>query len=243
MLVPPGNILVVKFGNLNNIYVCFSPCLVGFPSSRPALVDFANLITKKQSLLICGHIVKERQSTRVRKAMIKRGYDWLHERRIKAFYVLVDNVTFDEGTQALLQATGIGKLAPNIVLLGYKSNWQTCPKDELRDFFTTIHECFDNHMSMAILRVKEGLDCSHLVGSLSPDGMIKNDSQGSLGGYVNNGMELDATDPNESGSPQNHKEEEIQHENMFGKKGNKSADGVLGVYRLVLNTMPLALIF
>ncbi|XP_021955574.1 bumetanide-sensitive sodium-(potassium)-chloride cotransporter [Folsomia candida] len=206
-------------------------CLSGFPSSRPALVDFANLITKKQSLLICGHIVKERQSTRVRKAMIKRGYDWLHERRIKAFYVLVDNVTFDEGTQALLQATGIGKLAPNIVLLGYKSNWQTCPKDELRDFFTTIHECFDNHMSMAILRVKEGLDCSHLVGSLSPDGMIKNDSQGSLGGYVNNGMELDATDPNESGSPQNHKEEEIQHENMFGKKGNKSADGVLGVYR------------
>lgn len=101
-------------------------------------MDFGNLITKKQSLLICGHIVKEKQGTKVRKTMIKRGYDWLHQCRVKAFYVMVDNCTYDEGTQALLQATGIGKLAPNIVLMGYKANWQTCPRDELRDYFTTI---------------------------------------------------------------------------------------------------------
>lgn len=30
--------------------------LTGFPSSRPALVDFASLLTKKTSLLICGNI-------------------------------------------------------------------------------------------------------------------------------------------------------------------------------------------
>lgn len=30
--------------------------LTGLPFSRPPLVDFANLITKNLSLLICGHI-------------------------------------------------------------------------------------------------------------------------------------------------------------------------------------------
>jgi solute carrier family 12 sodium/potassium/chloride transporter 2 len=109
---------------------------------RPALVDFAYLLTKKQSLLICGHIVKDKQTSRDRKTVIKNGYSWLHERRVKAFYVMVDNCTFDEGTQAILQATGIGKLAPNIVLMGFKSNWQTCPPNELLAYFTTIQYVF-----------------------------------------------------------------------------------------------------
>ena len=32
--------------------------LSGLPSSRPPLVDFAHLITKNVSFLMCGHIVK-----------------------------------------------------------------------------------------------------------------------------------------------------------------------------------------
>jgi solute carrier family 12 sodium/potassium/chloride transporter 2 len=32
--------------------------LTGMPGSRPPLVDFANLITKKVSLLICGHVLQ-----------------------------------------------------------------------------------------------------------------------------------------------------------------------------------------
>lgn len=31
--------------------------LTGFPGTRPTLVDFAYLITKNMSLLICGHII------------------------------------------------------------------------------------------------------------------------------------------------------------------------------------------
>jgi len=121
------------------IYIYFRTSLsLGFPSARPAIIDFAYLLTKKQSLLICGHIVKERQLPRIRKQVIKNGYSWLHERRVKAFYVMVDNCNFDDGTQALLQAVGIGKLAPNIVLMGFKTNWQTCPRDELLSYFTTI---------------------------------------------------------------------------------------------------------
>ena len=31
----------------------------GNPAHRPSLVDFANIITKKMSLLVCGHVLRE----------------------------------------------------------------------------------------------------------------------------------------------------------------------------------------
>ena len=31
--------------------------LSGFPSDRPALVDFASCITKNISLMLCGHVI------------------------------------------------------------------------------------------------------------------------------------------------------------------------------------------
>lgn len=30
--------------------------LSGIPSARPAIIDFANLLTKRLSLLVCGHV-------------------------------------------------------------------------------------------------------------------------------------------------------------------------------------------
>lgn len=113
-------------------------CLTGFPNARPALVDFANLLTKKQSLLICANINEDRVQSFLRRVIIQNGYEWLQARNVKAFYVMVDSCKFDEGCQALLQSTGIGKLAPNILLLGYKGKNQTfteCPK-KLTHLFT-----------------------------------------------------------------------------------------------------------
>jgi hypothetical protein len=43
--------------------------------------------------------------------------------KIKAFYTAVANTSFRLGTQTLLQTAGLGKLRPNIFLLGFKSNW------------------------------------------------------------------------------------------------------------------------
>ena len=33
--------------------------LTGSPAHRPSLVDFANVITKKMSLLVCGHVMHQ----------------------------------------------------------------------------------------------------------------------------------------------------------------------------------------
>lgn len=43
-----------------------------------------------------------------------------------------------QGATALLQAAGLGKMKPNILLLGYKNDWQVCEKHVLDQYFATI---------------------------------------------------------------------------------------------------------
>jgi solute carrier family 12 sodium/potassium/chloride transporter 2 len=50
----------------------------------------------------------------------------------------VDEVTFEEGAKALLQASGVGKLRPNILLMGFKGDWRDCDKDELGMYFEAM---------------------------------------------------------------------------------------------------------
>lgn len=44
-------------------------------------------------------------------------------RKIKAFYSPIANTSLRLGTQTLLQTAGLGKLRPNILLLGFKTDW------------------------------------------------------------------------------------------------------------------------
>ena len=56
--------------------------LTGNPAHRPPLVDFANLITKKLSLLVCGHVITEPGSVHL--ATLKESTQrWLTDRKIK----------------------------------------------------------------------------------------------------------------------------------------------------------------
>lgn len=69
--------------------------------------------------------------------------DWLRRRRVKAFYQSVANSSLRMGAQSLLQLTGISKLKPNIVLMGFKSNWYKAgPSEanlnEMNEYFGTI---------------------------------------------------------------------------------------------------------
>ena len=40
-----------------------------------------------------------------------------------------------EGATALMQLSGIGKMKPNLVLMGYKRDWNSCTQDELEAYF------------------------------------------------------------------------------------------------------------
>lgn len=75
---------------------------------------------------------------RVKNILAYRSGTFLRAHKIKAFYAQVDELSFEAGAKALLQASGIGKLKPNILLMGYKSDWQTCKKEELEMYFNIL---------------------------------------------------------------------------------------------------------
>nr|CAH0110941.1 unnamed protein product [Daphnia galeata] len=137
--------------------------LSGLPSARPPLIDFGYSICKHLSMMVCGHIVKDPLNQRLRSSYTQRMYHWLRDHKIKAFYSLADNTGFKEGAQALMQLSGLGKMKPNLVLMGYKRDWNVCPEDELNAYFGVIHAAFDTYLSLAILRAPEGLDFSGLI--------------------------------------------------------------------------------
>uniref|UniRef100_A0A0A9WLJ8 Bumetanide-sensitive sodium-(Potassium)-chloride cotransporter n=1 Tax=Lygus hesperus TaxID=30085 RepID=A0A0A9WLJ8_LYGHE len=134
--------------------------LSGMPSSRPPLIDFAFLVTKNISLLICGNIVRNTMPQRVRNVLTYKAQSWLHCHKIKAFYSHIDDFSFETGAHSLMQASGLGKLRPNIVLMGFKADWNTCDHRDLSMYFNTVHKALDVNMAVAILRLQEGLDYS-----------------------------------------------------------------------------------
>ncbi|XP_031836103.1 sodium potassium chloride cotransporter [Nomia melanderi] len=137
--------------------------LAGPPGARPALLHLANLITKNHSLLICGEVYPTNLSYRLRSVRLRNGYAWLHQQRIKSFYHMVEDLCFERGASALMQVAGVGKLAPNVVLMGYKTHWSTCNHKDLQEYFNVLHNAFDQKLAVAMLRIAEGLDCSEVV--------------------------------------------------------------------------------
>merc|ERR1711962_703907 len=93
--------------------------LTGNPAHRQPLVDFANLITKKMSLLICAHVLPENQKD---VEMLKENvHSWFKDHGLKSFYVLSPSNSFSEGVENAVPLTGIGKLSPNMLMMGHLS--------------------------------------------------------------------------------------------------------------------------
>ncbi|XP_064618818.1 solute carrier family 12 member 3-like [Lineus longissimus] len=136
--------------------------LSGFPSSRPALVDFASNITKNISLMVCGHIMEGEQSdySAQLRAYPALAYNWLKKRKIKSFYTATTAKSTREGVQSLIQNTGVGKLRPNTLLMGYKCDWLKDDPVKVQMYFNIIHDAFDLQFGVGILRLQDGLDFS-----------------------------------------------------------------------------------
>ncbi|XP_046634296.1 bumetanide-sensitive sodium-(potassium)-chloride cotransporter-like [Daphnia pulicaria] len=154
--------------------------LTGHPATRPALVDFAYLICKSNSLLICANVVKGHRSSDERSQTIKKAYEYLWKHRINGFCSLINDVNLQQGVSALLQVGGVGKMKPNILLLGYKNDWQVCENHSLDHYFAAIHTGFDLQVAVAILRTPEGLDCTSLFTDLEDRDYILNTLGSSL---------------------------------------------------------------
>uniref|UniRef100_A0A672NI59 Solute carrier family 12 member 10, tandem duplicate 3 n=1 Tax=Sinocyclocheilus grahami TaxID=75366 RepID=A0A672NI59_SINGR len=89
--------------------------------------------------------------------------DWLNQRKVRSFYTSFTADSLKEGTHNLMQASGLGKLKPNTLVLGYKMNWQECKPESLQDYVNTISDAFDSSYGIAILRMMDGLDVTDNV--------------------------------------------------------------------------------
>ncbi|KAH8330958.1 hypothetical protein KR067_009485 [Drosophila pandora] len=136
--------------------------LSGDPKTRPPLVDFGYLLTKNNSLMFVANIIPVRVGYKCRQHLVKEGQKYLDARKIKAFYNVIDGFSLEDGINALTKSTGFGKMSPNIVLVGYKPDWNRCRKEEVESYFAILYNAFSQRMGVALLRLPNGLDFSEL---------------------------------------------------------------------------------
>ncbi|XP_026325833.1 bumetanide-sensitive sodium-(potassium)-chloride cotransporter isoform X2 [Hyposmocoma kahamanoa] len=153
--------------------------LAGRPQTRPALVDLGNLITKAGSLMIIGDISQTKLSYKERASRARQSDEWLRGRKVKAFYSNVHGFNFELGARALVQAAGVGRLAPNVLLMGFKADWTTAPCQDLVSYFNVLHTAFENKLAVAIVRVPGGLDYGCVVAEETPSNGLTATSSGS----------------------------------------------------------------
>ncbi|KTF89801.1 hypothetical protein cypCar_00048038 [Cyprinus carpio] len=146
-------------------------CLVmsGYPNSRPALLYLVHAFTKNVGLMVCGHVRTGFRRPNYKDMMNEqaRYQRWLLKTRIKAFYTPVFADDLRQGAQYLLQTTGLGRLKPNTLVFGFKNNWRDGEMKDVETYINTMHDAFDLQFGVVLLRLKEGLDVSHIQGGVS----------------------------------------------------------------------------
>ncbi|XP_051541156.1 solute carrier family 12 member 2-like isoform X4 [Myxocyprinus asiaticus] len=150
-------------------------CLVmtGAPNSRPAILHLVHAFTKNVGLMVCGHvrISSRRPNFKELNNDTLRYQRWLLHNNSKAFYTPVVAEDLRQGTQYLLQAAGLGRLRPNTLVLGFKNDWRIGDIKDVETYINVIHDAFDFQYGVVILRLREGLDISHIQGQDDSSGM------------------------------------------------------------------------
>lgn len=59
--------------------------------------------------------------------------------------------------------SGLGKMKPNSLLMGYNNGWATASEMSNEEYVSVISSAFDNRLSVMILYAKEGYDVSDAV--------------------------------------------------------------------------------
>ncbi|XP_035520502.1 solute carrier family 12 member 3 [Morone saxatilis] len=139
-------------------------CLVltGPPSSRPALVDLVSCFTKSLSLMICANVNTAGPSpSAVENASSDSHIAWLNKRKLKSFYRGVVATELRSGVNMLLQGTGLGRIKPNVLMMGFKKDWRSDTPQAAHSYIEILHDAFDLQYGVCVLRMREGLDVSH----------------------------------------------------------------------------------
>ncbi|CAH2296045.1 solute carrier family 12 member 2 isoform X1 [Pelobates cultripes] len=140
--------------------------LIGAPNSRPALLHLVHAFTKNVGLMICGHVHMGPRRQAMKELITDQAkyQRWLIKNKTKAFYSPVHAEDLRDGAQYLMQAAGIGRMRPNTLVVGFKNNWMQCDMKEVDTYINIFHDAFDFQYGVVVIRLREGLDVSHLQG-------------------------------------------------------------------------------
>uniref|UniRef100_A0A669PAC1 Solute carrier family 12 member 1 n=1 Tax=Phasianus colchicus TaxID=9054 RepID=A0A669PAC1_PHACC len=143
--------------------------LTGAPMIRPALLDITHTFTKNNGLCICCEVY-----TGPRKLCVKdmnsgmaKKQAWLTKNKRKAFYAAVAADSFRDGVKSLLQASGLGRMKPNTLVIGFKKDWRNLSLSNIHDtrgyilFFCS--DAFDFELGTIIVRISQGFDISQVL--------------------------------------------------------------------------------
>ncbi|XP_030622619.1 solute carrier family 12 member 1 isoform X2 [Chanos chanos] len=139
--------------------------LTGSPRTRPALLDLAHSFTKNYGLCLTCEVFVGQRSEKL--PDLSTGMEvnqaWLKQQKRKAFYAAVASSSFREGAESLLQASGLGRLKPNTLMIGFKRDWKTAQVPDIKSYVGVLHDAFDFEYGTLVLRISQGLDISHVI--------------------------------------------------------------------------------
>ncbi|XP_049885496.1 bumetanide-sensitive sodium-(potassium)-chloride cotransporter-like [Pectinophora gossypiella] len=129
--------------------------LAGPPFLRPGLVDIGHLITKPGSFMIVADIEKEELTSEERLVRCEVGQEWLNDNKYRGFYVVLDKHLLDQGVSALLQCAGLGRFSPNILLVGFLTNWSEKPYEDVEAYFRALQTAYEHNVALTVLRAPD----------------------------------------------------------------------------------------
>ncbi|XP_014106506.1 PREDICTED: solute carrier family 12 member 1 isoform X2 [Pseudopodoces humilis] len=139
--------------------------LTGAPMVRPALLDITHSFTKNNGLCICCEVYMGPRKLCVKEmnSGMEKKQAWLTTNKRKAFYAAVAADSFRDGVKSLLQASGLGRMKPNTLVIGFKKDWRSAPATQVENYVGIIHDAFDFELGVIIIRISQGFDISQVL--------------------------------------------------------------------------------
>lgn len=169
--------------------------LTGKPRDKQWLIKFVSLLQKGRGLMICGDIILSRENSDEEKldgaemrvhnetAMeLAQIYERVCARRIEgdnflsdkniwktrcpgAFCEAVSADSLYDGFQRLLQTSGVGKMRPNTVVIGFKHNWRNLSDRDIAEYEKLIRTALASNVGLMIVRDDTGVLDINLLNS------------------------------------------------------------------------------
>lgn len=84
------------------------------------------------------YVEQGNHSQRIHDHLRAKAINWLEKHKTRGFFSMCEDPSFEGASQSLMQISGLGKLKPNLLLMGYKGDWNSCHREELRGYFNVI---------------------------------------------------------------------------------------------------------